>query len=99
MTRLTAEQKIQPHWVVKTCAGLVLGLSLSYAIVAIYAWFGFGGINAHTKVQFNMWMIPPIWLVVFSLVYLFKTGIKAVVYLSAANLFFYSVFIIMRWLS
>ena len=45
MTRLTAEQKIQPHWWSKTIAGIILGLTLTYAIVAIFAWHGPGGID------------------------------------------------------
>lgn len=99
MSRLTAEQKIQPHWWLKTFSGAILGLTLSYAFIAIFAWFGPGGIDATAKVQFNMWMIPPIWLLVLSLCYLFKTGVKAFVYLLSANIVVYSLFFILRWVS
>ena len=99
MARLTEDQKIKPHWFVKTMAGLVLGLTLAFAFIGIFAWFGPGGIDAHTKVQFNMWMITPIWLLVFSFSYLFQTGRKAVIYLVSANICVYSVFIILRWLA
>ncbi|NQY88527.1 MAG: hypothetical protein HRT51_12440 [Colwellia sp.] len=99
MTRLTAEQKIQPHWWSKTIAGIILGLTLTYAIVAIFAWHGPGGIDAPVKVQFNMWMIAPIWLLILSFTYLFKTGLKAIVYLGSANMFFYGIFFLLRWLS
>ncbi|WKD26081.1 hypothetical protein NDQ71_20035 [Pseudoalteromonas sp. KG3] len=98
MSRLTAEQKIQPHWWVKTIAGVILGLTLSYAFVAIFAWFGPGGLTATAKVQFNMWIIAPIWLLILSLTYLFKTGAKAFIYLLFANLISYGVFFILRWL-
>lgn len=99
MTRLTAEQKIQPHWVSKTLAGGILGLALAYGFVAIFAWFGPGGINAPVKVQFNMWLVTPIWMLVLSFSYLFKTGLKAVMYLASANFLIYGVFFFLRWLS
>lgn len=99
MARLLANEKIQPHWWSKTFAGIILGLTLTYAIVSIFAWYGPGGIEAPSKVQFNMWLITPIWLSIFSLTYLFKTGIKAIVYLSSANILFYSIFLTLRWLS
>ncbi|OUR82379.1 hypothetical protein A9Q75_06615 [Colwellia psychrerythraea] len=99
MARLSADEKIQPHWWLKTLAGIVLGLTLAYAIVAIFAWYGPGGINAPVKVQFNMWLITPIWLLVLSLSYLFKTGIKAITYLGAANVALYALFFFLRWLS
>ena len=97
MTRLTSDEKIQPHWWSKTLSGLFLGLLLAYALVAIFAWYGPGGIDAPVKVQFNMWMITPIWLLVLSFTYLFKTGFKAFIYLGSANIFFYSLFFLLRW--
>jgi hypothetical protein len=99
VARLSADEKIQPHWWTKTFAGAVLGLTLAYAIVVIFAWYGPGGIDAPVKVQFNMWLITPIWLTVLSLTYLFKTGVKAMLYLAVINLLFYSLFFTLRWLS
>lgn len=99
MSRLTAEQKIQPHWWTKTVAGFVLGLTLAYAFVAIFAWYGPGGIDAPAKSQFNMWIISPMWLLVLSFTYLFKTGVKAVLYLLAANIIVYSIYFLLRWFS
>ena len=88
--------KIQPHWWSKTLIGAILGLTIAYAIVGIFAWYGPGGIDAPTKVQFNMWMITPIWLLIFSLCYLFKSGWNAFVYLASANLFLYGLFLLLR---
>jgi hypothetical protein len=99
MTRLTANEKIQPHWWVKTIAGTIFGLTLAYAFVGIFAWYGYGGINTPVKVQFNMWMISPIWMLVLSFSYLFKTGINAIVYLASANIIVYTIFFFLRWLS
>lgn len=99
MSRLSQAEKIQPHWWSKTLAGSILGLTLSYALVAIFAWYGPGGIDAPTKVQFNMWLISPLWLLTLSLTYLFKTGLKAFIYLGAANIIFYSLFLLLRGFS
>ncbi len=99
MTRLTADEKIQPHWWLKTLAGSILGLTLAYACVGIFAWYGYGGINAPVKVQFNMWMVSPIWLLVLAFSYLFKTGLHAIVYLTLAKVVVCNVFFLLRWLA
>jgi len=88
--------KIQPHWWGKTLVGAILGLLLAYAIIGLFAWYGPGGIDAPTKVQFNMWLITPLWLTIFSLVYLFKTSGDALRYLGGANLLCYAILILMR---
>lgn len=97
MTRLSALEKIQPHWWLKTFAGLTLGLTLSFALIGMFAWYGPGGIDAPVKVQFNMWMISPIWLIILTFSYLFKTGLKAFIYLGSANIMLYSLYFLLRW--
>jgi hypothetical protein len=86
---------IHPDWWSKTLAGAVLGLTLAFAVCGLFAWWGPGGISAPNKVQFVMWMITPLWLVIFSLVYLFRTGLRAVLWLLAANLLAY----LLLWIS
>lgn len=92
MSRLTSKEKIQAQWWSKTLAGVLLGLTLTYVLISMFAWYGYGGIDAPAKVQFNMWMIAPIWLTILSMTYLFKTGVKAWLYLSLANLIAYGMF-------
>lgn len=89
MARLNAAEKIQPDWWLKTLAGLILGFTLALGLVGLFAWFGPGGIDADTKVQFNMWMIPPIWLLILSFSFLFKNGLRAIGYLSLFNILIY----------
>jgi len=96
MTRLPQDQKIQPHWWGKTLVGLFFGLTLAYGLIAIFAWFGPGGIDAKDKVQFNMWMISPIWLLVLSLVYLFKTTKTAFLYLFSTNVAIYCLYFLLK---
>lgn len=97
--RISAEKKaaqIQPHWWRKTLAGSVLGFTLALALVGIFAWAGPGGISAADKVQFNMWMITPLWLLIFSLVYLFRTGNRALAWMGAANVLSWALLLLVK---
>lgn len=76
---------LQPDWISKTLAGAVLGLALSVAVSGLFAWWGPGGIDAPDKVQFNMWVIPLYWMALWSLVYLFRTGLRAWLILGSAT--------------
>lgn len=100
---MTSTEKIQPQWFGKTLVGLMLGLSLTYGFMAIFIWFGPD--NLHTalsserllwKTQFNMWTITPIWMLIVSFVYLFKTTKSACIYLGLANLLTYGLFVLLR---
>ena len=71
-------------------AGLVLGATLSFALAGLFAWLGPGGIAAPQKTQFVMWMITPIWMIIFSLTYLFRTGARALLWLMSANFLVYA---------
>lgn len=99
MTRLTQAEKIQPHWWRKSLTASLLGLSLSYGVIAMFAWFGPGGIDAPMKVQMNMWLISFIWLPVIAFSFLFKTATSAFGYLMSANLIVYSLFAVLWWLT
>lgn len=99
MTRLTQDQKIQPQWWGKTLIGVVLGLTAAYGLIATFAWFGPGGIDAKDKVQFNMWMISPIWLFILAFVYLFKTTKTAFFYLFSANILIFGLYFIIKGIS
>ncbi|MCL1122464.1 hypothetical protein N7V09_00105 [Shewanella seohaensis] len=91
MTRLAEQDKLQPDWWTKSLAGLVLGFTLALGLVGLFAWFGPGGIDADTKVQVNMWLITPIWLLILSFSFLFKTGLRAIGYLGLFNILTYIV--------
>lgn len=87
---------IQPDWWTRTFSGLILGLALALALSGCFAWAGPGGIHAVDKVQFNMWVITPIWMLIFSFVFLFPTGRMAVFWLTAANVITWSALIGIR---
>ena len=93
---MNPHHSFKSHWWSKTIIGVVFGLFLSYGIVAMFAWFGPHGIEGTDKVQFNMWLISPIWLTVLSLVYLFANRRSAILYLGGANCFIYGVYFLLR---
>lgn len=72
-------------WLSKTLAGTVLGLGLAMAIAGLVAWGTPGGPVATNKFQFVMWLVAPIWVGVLSFCYLFRNGLRAWVWLGAAN--------------
>lgn len=79
------------HWWRKTLAGGVLGLTLAFALSGLFAHLGPGGLTAPDKYQFVMWLITPVWMTLFSLVYLFAHGNRALLVFSLAN--------VLAWLS
>ncbi len=75
------------HWPGKSAAGLLLGFGLALAASGLYAWWGPGGIDGGPgKLQFNMWLMAPVWAVVLGFVFLFRTPLRAWLWLSFANL-------------
>lgn len=70
-------RRIQPDWWSKSSAGLICGLFLAVGCVGLFAWLTPGGPQAPDKVQLNMWLIVPLWMTIFSLVFLFHTGRQA----------------------
>lgn len=89
MTNLRKKNPIQPHWWLKTFAGAVLGFTLAFALSGIFAWIGPGGISAPHKVQLVMWLIAPLWLLLFCASYFFRTGLQAFLCLLLGNLVAY----------
>ncbi len=96
---VSQNKKIQPQWLQKSLVGFFLGLTLAYAIVALFAWYGPGGIDADVKVQFNMWIVSPIWLSIIAFTYLFKTAGNALKSLLLLNALCFSLFFILKVLS
>ncbi|WKT60277.1 hypothetical protein Q2E61_15400 [Microbulbifer thermotolerans] len=94
-----ASTKIQPDWWSKSFAGAVLGLTLALALAGLFAWVGPGGLYAPDKRQFVMWMIAPLWVTVFSLVYLIPTGKRALLILGGLNLLAFGLLFLVRFIS
>lgn len=89
---------VRPDWISKTLAGGVAGLTLAVALLGLFAWLGPGGIDAPDKVQVVMWLVPPLWMTIFSLTYLFRSGLQAWACLGGGNLLAYAALILAQWL-
>ncbi|WP_246434723.1 hypothetical protein [Teredinibacter haidensis] len=83
-------QKISPDWWRKILAGAVLGFLFSVGLSGLFAWLGPGGISAPEKTQFAMWSIAPVWMLMFSFVFLFKSGNRALLWFGGANVLVFS---------
>ncbi|MGJ7546615.1 hypothetical protein [Variovorax sp. LT1R16] len=86
MTRAERRPRTRAEWLWQSAAGTVLGFTLAIALSGLFAWLGPGGLAPLNKYQFNMWMVPPLWLGVLSAVFLFPSGAAAWGWLGAANL-------------
>ena len=73
------------HWFGKTSAGVLLGYTLAVALSGVIAGLTPGGFEGGNKVQFNMWMIAPLWATVLGFVYLFRDSWRAWWWLALAN--------------
>lgn len=82
--------RLRPDWVSKSLAGTLLGFSLAVALSGIFAWAGPGGLLAANKYQLAMWLLAPLWLGVLSFCFLFRTGLRAWLWLGGANLAAYA---------
>lgn len=90
MNRKPERASIGADWWSKTLAGALLGFTLALALAGLFAWVGPGGIGAPQKNQFVMWLIAPLWMAIFSLVYLLRSGARALLWLGGANLLAYA---------
>lgn len=73
-------------WFGKTSAALVLGFLLALGAAGLFR--ALGGIEDayfSTKGQFAMWLMAPVWALVLSLCFFFRSGIRAWGWLAAAN--------------
>lgn len=82
--RAAKPQPVKPDWLAKTLAGTVLGLSLSLIVSGILAAL-LRAMPLPVSSQLAMWLVPPVWLLVQSLVYLFATGLRAWLWLGGIN--------------
>ena len=81
-----SHKTFKAHWFLKTSAGLIAGFWLALGVTGCFAWGGPGHIDTPDRVQFLMWMITPVWLVIMATVYFFRSGWHAWGVLLALNL-------------
>lgn len=88
------------NWFGKAAAGTVLGFMLALGLTGIFAWFGPGEVGFFSvEAQFTMWMMSPIWALILSFCFLFRTGLSAWIWLGAANLVVWGLLYGSEWLA
>jgi hypothetical protein len=86
-------QQFRSDWWLKSSAGLILGLILGFGLSGLFMLWGPEVITS-VKVQFTMWLVAPVWLLVLAFVFMFRTGLQAWLWLGGANLVVFLVFFI-----
>lgn len=87
------------HWLGKTLAAVVLGYTLAVALSGVVAWLTPGGLQGAGKIQFNMWMIAPLWATVLGFVYFFRDSLRAWLWLGLANVVAFALlWVLQGWL-
>ena len=74
------------NWLGKASAGLLLGLVLALALSALFAILGPGGLHGGGgKLQFTMWLVSPLWVLILGFCFLFRSGRAAWGWLGLAS--------------
>ena len=75
------------NWLGKASAGLILGFALAVGLSGLLAWaIGANDTYFSTKGQLTMWSISPVWCLILSFVFLFRSGLRAWTALGSATL-------------
>lgn len=73
-------------WLAKALAGTVLGFTLALTLSGLLALITPGGFQPDSgRVQFMMWIVSPLWVLVLSICLLFRSGLHAWLWLSFLN--------------
>lgn len=81
----TKPAPIRRDWFSKTLAGTLLGFTLAIGCSGLLA-LALSGLAFGTRAQLAMWLVPPVWLGVLSACFMFGSGLRAWLWLGAANL-------------
>ncbi len=72
---MSVNQLTSRNWLGKASAGTILGYILALGLSGLCYWaLGAGGDGLSTRAQFTMWLIAPIWCLVLSFCFLFRSG-------------------------
>ncbi len=74
-------------WLGKVSAGVLLGGALALGVSGLLPTLGIGSISfMQTSGQFMMWLISPLWAAAISFCFMFGSGLRAWLWLGAANI-------------
>lgn len=84
MNSVTTKAKISGHWIGKTTAGVICGFALALALSGLLVRLAPGSGDA-AKAESVMLAVPLVWTAVFSAAYLFRTGLRAWLWLGGLS--------------
>ncbi|WP_232495542.1 hypothetical protein [Novosphingobium kaempferiae] len=75
---MSAPQLTSRDWLGKASAGLILGFVLALGLSGLIAWsIGVSDTFFSTRGQLAMWSMSPVWCLILSLCFLFRSGGRA----------------------
>lgn len=86
---------IRRDWLAKSTAGVLLGFTLALTCSGLLA-HALAGIAPSARAQLVMWSIAPVWLVVMSACFFFRSGVRAWLWLGGANLLAVGALLLLR---
>ncbi|MBO9644431.1 hypothetical protein ABIC63_005774 [Pseudacidovorax sp. 1753] len=84
-------------WLAKTLAGIVPGLGLALGVSALFD-LAAASLPIGVRAQLAMWLVPPVWFGTLGLCFLFGSGLRAWLWLGAANMAVFSLWGALRLL-
>lgn len=81
---------IQRDWLAKSLAGALLGAVLAIGVSGLFNEAA-RGIALDARAQLAMWLVPPVWFGVLGFVYLFRSGLRAWLWLGSGSLAVFAV--------
>jgi len=86
------------NWFGKVSAAVVLGFTLTLALTCTFAvLFSRGDSYFTAQGQIAMWLVSPIWCLILSLCFLFRSGARAWSWLAVANVIAWSAYVAARF--
>lgn len=77
---------IRHDWLAKSLAGLCAGFPFAMGCSGLLL-IALGGLPPNIRVQFAMWLVIPVWIGVLGSCFAARNGLRAWLWLIAANLF------------
>lgn len=84
MNTRTRAAPIRRDWLSKSLALVLLGLALALGVSGLFD-LAASAMPLDARGQLAMWLVPPVWFTVLGFGYLFGSGLRAWLWLGAAN--------------
>ncbi|MBN3763599.1 hypothetical protein [Burkholderia sp. Ac-20365] len=90
------KHKVEGHWIGKTTAGAICGFIIALALSGLLVRLAPGASIDAAKAETAMLFVPLVWTGVFSVAYLFRSGLRAWLWLGAASVVTLAIFEIFK---